>query len=104
MRAMPAYLGAKSRPVYHTRSEKMGPLFGPLCKFVKNLKICPSATLGDRGVKFVRPIRDLNAPNHKNFGGPPLKFGGARGGQTFFFPPSPLKNPSSDCGHFDTCC
>jgi len=88
MRAMPASLGAKSRPVSPTDSEKVGPLFGPLCKLVKNLKICPSPTLGGRGVKFVRPIGDLNTPNPKNVGGPPVKFGGARGGQTFLFPPS----------------
>jgi len=104
MRAMPVSHGAKSRPVAPTISEKMGPLFGPLCKFVKNLKICPSPTLGGRGVKFVRPVRDLNAPNQKKFGGPPVKFGGVTGGQTFLFPPSPLKNPSSDFGNFVTCC
>ena len=82
----------------------VGVLFVPLCEFVKNLKICPSPTLGGRGVKFVRPVGDLNTPNQKNFGGPPVKFGGARGGQTFFFPPSPLKNPSSDFGNFVTFC
>ena len=90
---MPAFPGAKSKPVCPTVSEKMGPLFGPLCEFVKNLKFCPSPTLGSRAVKFVTPIRDLNAPNQKKLGGPPVKFGEARGAQTFFFPPSPLKKP-----------
>ena len=104
MRAMPAFPGAKSKPVCPTGSEKMGPLFGPLCKLVKKLKICPSPTFGSRVVKFVRPIGDHNAPKQKNFGGPPLKFGGDRGGQTFFFPPSPLKNPSSDFGNFVIYC
>jgi len=94
--------GAKSRPVSQGHSEKMGPLFGPLCQLVKNLKICPSPTLGARGVKFVRPIGDLNTPNLKNFGGPPVKFGGATEGQTFLFPPSPLKIPSSDFRNFVT--
>ena len=101
---MPVSHGAKSRPVAPAHSEKVGPLFGPLCQLVENLKICPSPTLKGRGVKFVRPIGDPNTPNEKNVGEPPVKFGGARGGQTFFFPPSPLKNPSSDFGNFVTFC
>jgi len=37
-----------------TVTEKIGALFRPLCEFVKNSKIPLPATLGVRGVKFIR--------------------------------------------------
>jgi len=52
--------------------------FWPLCELVKNLKICPSPTLGGRGFKFVRPLGDLITLNQKHFGGP-VKCGALEG-------------------------
>ena len=89
IRAMPVSHGTKSRPVSPTGSEKVGPLFGALCKLVKNLKICPSPTLGDKGVKFVRPLGDLNAPKEKIFWGPRVKFGELEGFKRFSPHPAP---------------
>jgi len=88
---MPVSHGAKSRQVSPTGSEKMGLLFGGPLQTCSKFENLPLPNPWGRGVKFIRPLGDLNIPNPKNFGGPPVQFGGARGVKLFSFPPSRLK-------------